>query len=521
METNSPLSIAKLMLPKMPMIGKTLVSHTLGISPHSTHWDLKTELTVNILRSFLYAAPSPISKIQAVTLQDSGIKGRMWISKVTLAIPSEDDVRQRLFKVIEEMKVPLDPGKPSQEGGFQKPDLLPVEGEWTGHRGYAPKNAPRLRISEAEQYIEMMKEVTSPVTILYIHGGAHWLLDPASYRGPCKKLAKLTGGRVLSLRYRLAPQNPFPAALLDCLVAYLHLLYPPENSLHTAVLAENIILSGDSAGGNLSLSLLLLLLHLHKTSTPILWNCVSRLLPLPAGLALNSPWTDLLRSSPSMETNSKYDYIPPPSLFSPSHSIPYPPCKLWPTPSPRSNIYCEDAMLIHPLVSPLAAQSSAWEGSPPILFMVGTELLSDENKILARRLVRSGVSVRWEQYEWMPHCFALALPHLKGARRCFEGWAGFCKEVGGRRRVDGEEEEDREREREREMEWRRVETRGVMISNAKGIKETRVDVEGLWDESDEIVTERMNNQARLLEEEGKMKTENGSVNGAGTNRARL
>ncbi|TGO69758.1 hypothetical protein BOTNAR_0007g00390 [Botryotinia narcissicola] len=497
METNSPLSIAKIMLPKMPMIGKTLVSHTLGISPHATHWDLKTELTVNILRSFLYAAPSPISKIQAVTLQDSGIKGRIWISKVTLAIPSEDDVRQKLFQVIEDMKDPLNSGQSPQEGGFQKPDLLPVEGEWTGHRGYAPKNAPRLRISEAEQFVEMMKEVTSPVTILYIHGGAHWLLDPASYRGPCK----------------LAPQNPFPAALLDCLVAYLHLLYPPENSFHTAVLAENIILSGDSAGGNLSLSLLLLLLHLHKTSTPIVLNGVSRLLSLPAGLALNSPWTDLLLSSPSMETNSKYDYIPPPSLFSLSHSIPYPRCKLWPTPSPRSNIYCEDAMLIHPLVSPLAAPASAWEGSPPILFIVGTELLSDENKILARRLARRGVRVRWEEYEWMPHCFALALPHLKGTRRCFEGWAGFCKEVGGRR-VDDEGGKEREN--------RGVETRGVMISdNAKGIKETRIDVEGLWEESDEVVIERMKEQARILEEEGKVKEENGSVNGGGNNKARL
>ncbi|ATZ54683.1 hypothetical protein BCIN_11g00340 [Botrytis cinerea B05.10] len=514
MEKNSSLSIAKLMLPKMPMIGKTLVSHTLGISPHSTHWDLKTELTVNILRSFLCGTPFPISKTQAATLHDSGIKGRIWISKVTLAIPSEDDIRQKLFKVIEEMKVPLDPRQSLQEGGFQKPDLLPVEGEWTGHRAHAPKNAARLSISEAQQYIEMMKEVTSPVTILYMHGGAHWLLDPASYRGPCKKLAKLTGGRVLSLRYRLAPQNPFPAALLDCLVAYIHLLYPPENSFHTAVPAENIVLSGDSAGGNLSLSLLLLLLHLHKTSTPILWNGVSRHLPLPAGLALNSPWTDLLRSSPSMETNSKYDYIPPPSLFSPSHSIPYPRCKLWPTASPRSNVYCEDALLMHPLVSPLAADASAWEGSPPILFMVGTELLSDENKILACRLARRGVRVRWEEYEWMPHCFALALPHLKGTRKCFEGWAGFCREVVERMKVDGEGG--------KEMANGRVETRGVMISaNAKGIKETRIDVERLWDESDEIVIERMKEQARILEEEGKMKEQNGSVNGGGTNRARL
>lgn len=169
---------------------------------------------------------------------------------------------------------------------------------------------------------------------------------------------------------------------------------------------------------------------------------------------------------------------------------------------------------MHPLVSPLAADASAWEGSPPILFMVGTELLSDENKILACRLARRGVRVRWEEYEWMPHCFALALPHLKGTRKCFEGWAGFCREVVERMKVDGEGG--------KEMANGRVETRGVMISaNAKGIKETRIDVERLWDESDEIVIERMKEQARILEEEGKMKEQNGSVNGGGTNRARL
>ena len=48
--------------------------------------------------------------------------------------------------------------------------------------------------------------------------------SPQSYRRIVAKLAALTCGRVLTVGYRLAPQNSFPAALLDILIAYLSLL---------------------------------------------------------------------------------------------------------------------------------------------------------------------------------------------------------------------------------------------------------------------------------------------------------
>ena len=73
------------------------------------------------------------------------------------------------------------------------------------------------------------------------------------YRKTTGKLAELTGGRVLAIRYRLAPQNPFPAAILDTLIAYLNLLYPPPGSSHFAVPADSIVLAGDSSGGVLAI----------------------------------------------------------------------------------------------------------------------------------------------------------------------------------------------------------------------------------------------------------------------------
>ena len=89
-------------------------------------------------------------------------------------------------------------------------------------------------------------------------------MDPCTHRVPIAHLSRLTGAPVLSVRYRLAPQNPFPAALVDALTAYLSLIHPPPGSLHDPVPANKIIISGDSAGGNLSLVLLQTLLTLRR-----------------------------------------------------------------------------------------------------------------------------------------------------------------------------------------------------------------------------------------------------------------
>lgn len=85
------------------------------------------------------------------------------------------------------------------------------------------------------------------MTVLYFHGQSYYMSDPVAYRSTTSKLAKGTGGRVLSVRYRLSPQHPFPAALLDAFVAYLSLLSPPPGSCHDAIPSRDIVLAGDSA----------------------------------------------------------------------------------------------------------------------------------------------------------------------------------------------------------------------------------------------------------------------------------
>ncbi|CAB5212072.1 unnamed protein product [Rhizophagus irregularis] len=98
-------------------------------------------------------------------------------------------------------------------------------------------------------------------TILYFHGGAYYLRNKDSSRNFTCSLAKWTNARVLAISYRLAPQNPFPAALQDALAAYF-------------------------AGGGLSLALGLAIRDAG--------------LPSCAGISCWGPWVDLTHSTPSI-----------------------------------------------------------------------------------------------------------------------------------------------------------------------------------------------------------------------------
>jgi acetyl esterase/lipase len=249
-------------------------------------------------------------------------------------------------------------------------------------------------------------------------------MDPASHRIPTSHLAKLTSGRCLSVRYRLAPQNPFPSALLDGLIAYLSLLFPPPGSLHSAIPASKIIFAGDSAGGNLSLSLLLTLLTLHRAGVKsIRFHGADIPLPLPASLALNSPWCDISRALPSCHSNAKYDYLTPPPDFGIAEN--HPSDSVWPTNPPRVDLYVSATSLIHPLVSPVAAKAQTWKGAPPVYMCAGNEALEDEIAIVARRMHQAGVDITFDGYEGMPHCFAMIFPQQPMGRECMRTWAAF------------------------------------------------------------------------------------------------
>lgn len=108
--------------------------------------------------------------------------------------------------------------------------------------------------------------------VLYLHGGGYAVGSPATHRSLAARLAHQTGATVYVPDYRLAPEHPFPAALDDAELAFLELV------ASAGFRPDQIALSGDSAGGGLSLATAQRLIARHGHT--------------PAALGLIAPWTD-------------------------------------------------------------------------------------------------------------------------------------------------------------------------------------------------------------------------------------
>ena len=234
---------------KIPLMARIILMHLVRASEQSKYLDLRTELIIAVIRSYMTSGtPRSVSHTQRMLGKAPSPKGRIWIARYTCPVPEsaegkpENGPEDAVLQAIDGLRDPRIPNVPLS----RKPGVVPVEAEWTGYRAAATKEERMpAELDERGRYDEMMKEVKARTTVLYFHGGAYYLMDPATHRPTVKKLAKLTGGRCYSVRYRLAPQNPFPAALVDALTSYLALLYPPEGAFHEAVRPEDVVFAGD------------------------------------------------------------------------------------------------------------------------------------------------------------------------------------------------------------------------------------------------------------------------------------
>ncbi|KAJ5792825.1 uncharacterized protein N7503_008803 [Penicillium pulvis] len=415
----------KLLVSRIPLILRTLILHGIRMSPVSGKQDLRTELVTVIIRSFVSGDDrKTMSETQKNSMRDPGIKGPMWVAKVTLPQP-EMDVRDAVLHAIELLG--------NGQETFDIPAVNEVGAEWTGYRRGVGKNEPQPDISEEEKYRALRKDITSDMTILYLHGGAYMMMDPCTHRVPVSNLSRLTGAQALSVRYRLAPQNPFPAALVDALTAYLSLIHPPKGSLHEPVPANKIVIAGDSAGGNLTFALLQTLLTLRRASRAVTFHGEEVNIELPAGVAGISPWCDVSLCMPSVVNYRKYDFmdIRPGGVDVPDYAKPYTPFAFpaddaWPASPPRVDTFCNAPSTDHPLVSPMAASPDLWKDAPPVFITVGEECLTDEGLVLARRMHKAGVSVVAEMFEGKPHCHGLLMLSTPTGKKFLEGLAGFC-----------------------------------------------------------------------------------------------
>lgn len=201
--------------------------------------------------------------------------------------------------------------------------------------------------------------------VLYLHGGGYVIGSIDTHREFTARLARACAGRVLSLDYRLAPENPFPAAVDDAVAGYRFLV-------GAGVSPSNIVIAGDSAGGGLTVATLLALKQAGDA--------------LPAAGVCLSPWVDLEGTGDSMVSRDALD----PMVHKPGLQE-------------MAAHYLQGKDARDPLASPLYADLT---GLPPLLIQVGTsETLFDDATRLTTKATAAGVDVTFEAYDEMIHVF--------------------------------------------------------------------------------------------------------------------
>ena len=223
--------------------------------------------------------------------------------------------------------------------------------------------------------------------LLYLHGGAYILGSPQSHRDLVARLGAAAGIPALLIHYRLAPEHVFPAALDDALTAYHWLLnqgYP----------AEHIALSGDSAGGGLTLALL--------------QTVRDRYLPQLACAALFSPWTDLAGTVKSRRAQEAVDPI-----FSGD------------TINALAHFYAGAEDLGNPLLSPLYAN---FHDFPPLRIDVGRdEVLLDDSLLIAEHARVAHVPVELTVWDDLWHVFQAYASVLPEGQQSLEKMGSFLR----------------------------------------------------------------------------------------------
>ena len=200
--------------------------------------------------------------------------------------------------------------------------------------------------------------VREDASLLYFHGGGHLTGSLDSHQSFTAHLAIACGTAVNALDYRLAPEHPYPAAVDDAVAAYSEMLeYTPS---------ENIMLAGDSAGGNLALACFL---RIKREG-----------LPIPGCGALLSPVTDWTGQTITSAEMREYSAV-------------------------NAGLYAGDWPLDTPEISPLHGDLN---GLPPLLIQYAKgEFLQEDSTQLDIRARKAGVHVELSEFDEAFHVFQI------------------------------------------------------------------------------------------------------------------
>lgn len=215
------------------------------------------------------------------------------------------------------------------------------------------------------EWVEM-PESRGDRVVLYLHGGGYVIGSLNTHRSLVARIARDAQARCFSLDYRLAPENPYPAAVEDAVAAYRGLVAsgtPPAR----------IVVAGDSAGGGLTLATLLSLRDAGDE--------------LPSAGVCLSPWTDLEGTGGSCTD---------PEIHDPMVNLP--------GLQQMGALYAGERIR-EPLASPLYAD---FAGLPPLYLQVGTrEMLLDDSLRVADKARAAGVPVLLEKGTGLIHVWAM------------------------------------------------------------------------------------------------------------------
>ena len=237
------------------------------------------------------------------------------------------------------------------------------------------------------EWVRMKRPRRKDHVILYCHGGGYSTGSAVYARTLTTRLAESACMDVFCFNYRLAPEHPWPAALEDAKKAWDHLMYLGYG-------AGDVIVAGDSAGGNLALCLTLSLKEEGRM--------------LPAGLVLLSPWTDLTASGKSYSSREAVDPILNREYL-----------------NRMVRNYAGGQDLKDPFISPLFGDL---KGFPPTRIQVGdNEMLLSDSTLLYKKLIRANVSAEIDIYKGMWHVFQMS--PFKTAWEAMEKNAEFIYDI--------------------------------------------------------------------------------------------
>jgi epsilon-lactone hydrolase len=230
---------------------------------------------------------------------------------------------------------------------------------------------------------------------VYAHGGSFIYGDVDLYGGLVARLALAVRSRIIFVRYRLAPEHQFPAALDDVFSVYAETVRMGEHrSLSTAARW----LFGDSCGCSLALGAAIMARERH--------------LPLPDGLILLGALIDFTASGDSYEENAASDPIVTREAA-----------------LTAGTTYLGSVGPEDPRASPLFADL---RNLPPMLLQASsTEAVRDDSVRLAARAREAGVKTELQLWPNMVHDWHLFAPLLPEANEALAKIGEFVESVSG------------------------------------------------------------------------------------------